>query len=111
VAKPSDVAREWSGLGERLTLSGNGLHKYLPLFAEAVGDGATVSDERFWTPCPEGLFRAFVAARSAGGLGSGDCGEVLPIYTRLSDAEEAEAVRRGLLGQAPPSTGVAGDGR
>jgi hypothetical protein len=46
-----------------------------------------------------------------GEVGSGDPGELLPIYTRLSDAEENEAARAANASDAPPASGVAGDGR
>ena len=95
VAKPADVAAEWAKLGEPITLVGNGLRKYGSLFADALGDAATVADEDRWAPRAKGLFRAFGAARDAGELGSGGPGELLPIYTRLSDAEENEAARSG----------------
>jgi len=111
VAKPADAAREWAQLGEPLTLAGNGLRKYRDVFAEALGTRATFADELLWAPYAQGLFRAFVAARAAGELGSGDPGELLPIYTRLSDAEENEAARAGHAGDHAPASGVAGDGR
>jgi bifunctional N6-L-threonylcarbamoyladenine synthase / protein kinase Bud32 len=111
VAKPADVAREWSELGEPLTLAGNGLRKYGDLFAETLGEQATFADERLWAPYADGLFAAFAAARSAGELGSGDAGELLPIYTRLSDAEENEAARAANASDMPPASGVAGGGR
>jgi N6-L-threonylcarbamoyladenine synthase len=78
------------------------------LFADALGERATVADEDMWAPRPRGLFRAFVAARAAGELGSGDPAELLPIYTRLSDAEEAEAARAGNSAAEPPASGVSG---
>jgi N6-L-threonylcarbamoyladenine synthase len=109
VAKPADAAAQWAALGEPITLTGNGLRKYGALFADALGERATVADEDLWAPRPRGLFRAFVAARAAGELGSGDPAELLPIYTRLSDAEEAEAARSGLAAApAPPASGVSG---
>jgi N6-L-threonylcarbamoyladenine synthase len=111
VGKPADVAQEWAALGEPMTLSGNGLRKYGELFADALGDRATVAEELRWQPSARGLFRAFVAARAAGELGSGDPGDVLPIYTRLSDAEENEATRAGGSDCATPASGVAGDDR
>jgi len=106
VAKPADVALEWAQLGEPMTLVGNGLRKYAPLLTDALGDAATIAAEELWVPTARGLFRAFAAARCTGQLGSGDAGELLPIYTRLSDAEEAEERRAGA---EPPPSGVAGD--
>lgn len=111
VAKPADVAQSWARLGEPLVLAGNGLRKYGELFAEALGSQATVADERLWAPYAHGLFLAFAAARAAGELGSGDPGELLPLYTRLSDAEENEAAAAGRAAGFNPPSGVAGDGR
>jgi N6-L-threonylcarbamoyladenine synthase len=111
VGKPGDVAREWAALGEPLTLAGNGLRKYGELFAETLGDAATVADEKLWAPYAHGLFAAFVAGRAQDTLGSGDPGELLPIYTRLSDAEENEAARAGQATAPTPASGVAGDER
>jgi N6-L-threonylcarbamoyladenine synthase len=110
VAKPADAAAQWAALGEPITLTGNGLRKCGALFAEALGEHATVADEDQWAPRPRGLFRAFVAARAAGELGSGDPAELLPVYTRLSDAEEAEAARAGHAAAEPPASGVTGGG-
>ena len=106
VAKPDAVAREWAGLGETLLVTGNGLRKYRERFAEARGEHATFADESRWAPTAEGLFDAYTAARLAGELGDGDPGAVLPVYTRLSDAEENEAARAGHAFSDPPASGV-----
>jgi tRNA threonylcarbamoyl adenosine modification protein YeaZ len=108
VAKPADAAREWADLGEPITLAGNGLRKYGDLFAEALGNHARFADELLWAPYAHGLFAAFAAARAAGELGSGDAGELLPIYTRLSDAEENEATRGEQGDGTTHASGVAG---
>ena len=107
VAKPADVAEEWADAGERVLVTGNGLRKYGALFAEVLGDAAEYADESLWAPTAHGLFDAYAQARRTGELGDGDPAAVLPVYTRLSDAEEAEAVRAGrALGELPAS-GVA----
>jgi N6-L-threonylcarbamoyladenine synthase len=111
VAKPAHVAEEWAALGEPLLVTGNGLAKYAELFEDALGDSATYAERKLWAPSARGLFRAFAAAQALGELGSGDPGELLPVYTRLSDAEEAEAARSGRDASAdPPASGVAGGG-
>jgi N6-L-threonylcarbamoyladenine synthase len=109
VAKPMEVAEEWSRLGEPLLLAGNGLRKHGAAFADALGSRATFSAEEQWPPYAAGLFGAYVAALADNDLGTGEPGSVLPVYTRLSDAEEAEALRAGRLGGDPPASGVAGD--
>ncbi|MDR3037585.1 MAG: tRNA (adenosine(37)-N6)-threonylcarbamoyltransferase complex dimerization subunit type 1 TsaB, partial [Coriobacteriales bacterium] len=53
----------------------------------------TLGDEALWTPTGEGLLRAFEAACRAGQQGTGEAGTLLPLYTRLSDAEENERKR------------------
>ena len=79
-----------------LTLTGNGLAKYRARF-EAAGFSRFVPEEAWW-PTGEGLLRAAVEAGAFGGPAAqpGDPALVLPIYTRLSDAEEAERTRLGL---------------
>ena len=76
-----------------LTLTGNGLAKYRARF-EAAGL-ASFSPEGAWYPTGEGLLRAAVEA-GVFDERPGDPALVLPIYTRLSDAEEAERTRLGL---------------
>ena len=87
------AAREDAG---ELTLTGNGLAKYRARF-EAAGL-ASFSPEEAWWPTGEGLLRAAAEAGALFGPAaqSGDPALVLPIYTRLSDAEEAERARLGL---------------
>ncbi|MFC2706543.1 MAG: tRNA (adenosine(37)-N6)-threonylcarbamoyltransferase complex dimerization subunit type 1 TsaB, partial [Olsenella profusa] len=89
-----------------LTLTGDGLKRYRTRFE---GAGLTdVLEEGLWYPTGEGLVRAAVAPDFVPALGDGDPALVLPIYTRLSDAEENERTRLGL--EEPVSvetTGVA----
>ena len=78
-----------------LTLSGNGLLKYAEKFA-AAGFGANrCTAQDAWWPTGEGLVRAAVEA-GVFAEQNGDPALVLPIYTRLSDAEENERTRLGL---------------
>jgi len=109
VVLPEEAAREWAEVGRPMVLTGNGLRKYRPVFAETLGESATFLDEESWAPSADGLFRAFIASRASGEERAGDPGELLPIYTRLSDAEEAEVRRRGHAHGGSPAGGVAGD--
>ena len=107
VAKPADVAEMWAAACEPMLVTGNGLRKYGSLFAESLGDTATFADEPRWAPTARGLFEAYARARRSGELGDGDPGAVLPVYTRLSDAEENEAIRAGRPAAELPASGVA----
>jgi N6-L-threonylcarbamoyladenine synthase len=108
VAKPAEVIAEWAALKRPLLLAGNGLKKYGDAFAEGLDELATFAPVDRWAPHAAGLFAAYAAARAAGELGSGDPGALLPVYTRLSDAEENEAARRGPGRSEPPASGVRG---
>lgn len=108
VTKPEACADAWAAFPGGLALAGNGLRKYAPIFSERMGEGARFVEETYWTPDSEGLLSAFVDARRRGTAGSGDPVELLPIYTRLSDAEETERERKGLGPTTPPATGVSG---
>lgn len=77
-----------------LLIAGDALRKYAELFESA---GAILS-EALWTPTGAGLLLAFQAAWRAGECDPFDAARhdpafVLPVYTRLSDAEENERVR------------------
>ena len=61
-----------------------------------------------WTPTGASLLAAAWRARAR--LGAGDPALVLPIYTRLSDAEENEAVRAGKQAATHADSGVGGPG-
>ncbi|MBR3234160.1 MAG: tRNA (adenosine(37)-N6)-threonylcarbamoyltransferase complex transferase subunit TsaD [Atopobiaceae bacterium] len=96
VVKAQACVDEWAARGDRdaLTLTGDGLAKYRALFEQA-GLSRT-ADEACWHPSSEGLLRAAAAIERDAVRDSGDPALVLPIYTRLSDAEEAERQRLGL---------------
>lgn len=117
VARPADVAAAWSReLGGPVLLAGNGLAKYEDGFREALPH-AMIAGRDDWYPSGAGLLAAFEEARRGGEAAGGDPGIVLPIYTRLSDAEENERARReagaatGAAPEAVPGTGVAGEGQ
>ncbi len=106
VSKPAEVAEHWVEAGEELTLVGDGLRKHAACFESEL---FTIGPEELWTPDGEGLLQAYIALRDAGQLGSGDPAVLLPVYTRLSDAEEAERARLSIA-DTMPASGVA-DGR
>ena len=108
VAKADACVAAWDERTDaaELTLTGNGLAKYRARF-EAAGL-ASFSPEGAWFPTGEGLLRAAVEAGVMHGPAAqpGDPALVLPIYTRLSDAEEAERTRLGL--RAPATVELTG---
>lgn len=82
-----------SGGSDRL-IAGDALRKYADLF-EGAG---VLLPEALWTPTGAGLLLALQAAWRAGECDSFDAARhdpafALPVYTRLSDAEENERVR------------------
>ncbi len=77
-----------------LLIAGDALRKYAELFESA----GAILPEALWTPTGAGLLLAFQAAWRAGECDPFDAARhdpafVLPVYTRLSDAEENERVR------------------
>jgi N6-L-threonylcarbamoyladenine synthase len=113
VAKPDAAVARWAAADRPLLLAGNGLRKYGDSFAAGLGSLAVLAPEGLWSPSGVGLLAAYEAACASGMTGSGDPGALLPVYTRLSDAEEAERYRAGGApevagGSRTPSTGVRG---
>ena len=103
VQKADVCISEWAMRADagELLLTGNGLFKYRERF-EAAGL-ANMVEESLWYPTGESLL---LAARLRGQ--AGDPALVLPVYTRLSDAEENERKRLGLAQPASVEvTGVA----
>lgn len=93
VAFPADVAGEWAAdLAEPVLLAGEGLAKYADVFQAALGERATIADAALWRPTGGSLLAAAWRAGVHRRPGSPD--RLLPTYTRMSDAEEAEAARR-----------------
>ena len=104
VQKADACVQEWAARADAadLQLTGNGLFKYADSF-EAAGL-ATMLDESLWYPTGEALLLAWDRAFE----NIGDPALVLPVYTRLSDAEENERKRLGLAQPASVEvTGVA----
>ena len=105
VEKADAAAAEFSEGGasacaDGLLVAGDGLRKYEELFS-ACG---TVLDSQVWTPTGEGLLLALQAAWRAGECDPFDARRhnpafALPVYTRLSDAEEAERKRLARVDQ------------
>ena len=120
VSKVPEAVAAWAARPDacEMTLAGDGFKKYRAQF-EAAGL-SRIADEDTWHPTGEGLLRAFAAEMIHLGTGtngiidggsaspdqSGDPALVLPVYTRLSDAEENEAKRLGL--EEPASVAVTG---
>lgn len=108
VGPPAASAAAWAARGEPVLLAGNGLRKYADVFRDAMGGSALVAPEALWTPTGESLLMAAWRAAAAGRLGDGDFATLLPVYTRLSDAEEAERARSGAGLEGAHPSGVAG---
>jgi N6-L-threonylcarbamoyladenine synthase/protein kinase Bud32 len=106
VAKPADAAAAWAAaLSEPVLLAGDGIAKYADVFIDALGSRAEIAPQAMWSPTGASLLQAAWRDRASE---TGSCAAtVLPIYTRLSDAEEAEAAREGRTASLPGS-GVAG---
>ena len=106
VVKADVCVADWAGRADRedLRLAGGGLAKYRARF-EAAGF-TSYADEALWLPTGEGLLRAAASPEGRSRIGNGDPALVLPVYTRLSDAEENERKRLGL--KAPASVEVTG---
>lgn len=109
VERPLEVAARWAAeIDEPILLAGNGLAKHAQVFADALGERATIAAVDEWAVTGAGLLGVFAANLAAGEPGDGDVAALLPIYTRLSDAEENERVRSGACESATPASGVAG---
>jgi len=81
-------------IGEPDLVAGDGLAKYADLYAPV----ATLAPEAQWTPTGIGLLLALQAQWQAGQIDpfdatAGNPAFALPVYTRLSDAEENERIR------------------
>ena len=101
VVKAAVALDEWRRAADwdQVQLTGDGLVRYGKLLGE--DETARCVERDLWWPSGEGLLLAHAA-------GDGDPARVLPIYTRLSDAEENERKRLGLAESAQSEiTGVA----
>ena len=108
VMRAADAAALWAERDDagELLLSGDGLVRHGGLF-EGAGLSRWV-DRDLWWPTGEGMLLAFAASGGPADAGAGDPAALLPIYTRLSDAEENERRRLGRAASAQGGvTGVA----
>ncbi len=92
-------------------LTGDALHKYSELF----DDSYTFLDGRFWTPVGAGLLHCLEDAWQQGVMDPFDRERhnpalALPVYTRLSDAEENERIRLAKNSPKNLHTGVSEEG-
>lgn len=107
VAKAEDAAQELSDDDVARQVTGDALKKYGELFA-ACGSSLPVE---LWTPTGRGLLLALQAAWHADEADPLDARRhdpafVLPVYTRLSDAEENERIRLAKNDPKNLATGV-----
>lgn len=107
LAGEGDAAGAGGAATGTLSLTGDGLKKYAELFAPA---GALLPEE-LWALTGTGLLLALQAAWRAGQADPFDAarhnpGFLLPVYTRLSDAEENERIRLAKNDPKNLATGV-----
>lgn len=107
VVKAAVAVEEWAERADadELQLTGDGLVRYGKLFEEA-GLMARALPRELWWPTGEGVLLAAACPEGLAAAGSTDPAAVLPVYTRLSDAEENERRRLGLAESV--NTGVTG---
>lgn len=107
VVKAAVAVEEWAARADadELQLTGDGLVRYGKLFEEAGLMGRALSRDLWW-PTGEGVLLAAACPEGLAAAGSTDPAAVLPVYTRLSDAEENERRRLGLAESV--NTGVTG---
>lgn len=94
VIKAVDVPELYADYAGDLQITGDALLKY----AELLQPLGSFVPENLWTPTGKGLLLAFEAAWRSGEADPFDAnrhnpGFTLPVYTRLSDAEENERIR------------------
>ena len=96
VEKAEACAAAWAERSDKdeLQLTGDGLKRHRSKF-EAQGFAGFL-DESLWHPTGEALLRAAASPDRYDPSETGDPALVLPVYTRLSDAEENERQRLGL---------------
>ena len=104
VSTPAEAAQKWIDSGQPLTIIGDGLFKHADAFSHEL---FTLGPEDSWLPDSRGLVEAYLAAVRDDEAGTGDPATLLPVYTRLSDAEENERARLKIPDSAVPATGVA----
>lgn len=118
VGRPDETAEGWRLLleGQReaqrrelaaapgpFVVAGDGLAKYERIFGEVLGADAEIAPPERWMPAGGALLHA--AHLELRGEEGGDPAALMPIYTRLSDAEEAER-RRAASGGPDQGSGA-----
>lgn len=110
VTKAAEFVEAWENPGCDVAVVGDALAKY----GDALGALGEVAPEDLWTPSGEGLLSTLQATWRAGEVDpfdakANDPMAVLPIYTRLSDAEENERARLAKPAERNLATGVQGN--
>lgn len=97
VVKAAVAVGEWSSRADagEIQVTGDGLVRHGGLF-ERAGLMGRALDRELWWPSGEGLLLAAASPEGLAAAGDSDPATVLPVYTRLSDAEENERKRLGL---------------
>lgn len=108
VVMKASLASDWMGSSHQYLL-GDALAKYSDLFASC----GTCISESLWHPTGSGLLLAVQAAWhdnifDPDDIQKGNPGTVLPVYTRLSDAEEHERIRLARCEEKDLRSGVQG---
>lgn len=104
VSKPVQVAQAWREAAEPLQLAGDGLEKYAELFE---GDPFAFVPDELWRPDGRGLVSAFAQGYATGDAGTGDAAALVPVYIRMSDAEENERARLAAMTDPADAAGRA----
>lgn len=74
----AEEAFDIAGKVDNLTVTGDALNKYFELF-----EGLKIANKELWVPSAESLITIALQQEN-------NHGDILPVYTRLSDAEESE---------------------
>ena len=77
--KCAEEAFEIAGKVDNLLVVGDALYKYFDLF-----EGLNIGNQDLWVPSPTSLILSYEKKNES------KPGYILPVYTRLSDAEESE---------------------
>ncbi len=91
---------------QKIMIAGDGLLKFADIFQnefERTGISVETLPQNLWNVTGRGLIFAYFDLVRRGKLGSGNPQELLPVYTRLSDAEENEKARQS---EGKPMRGV-----
>lgn len=119
VTTPEEAAGDWARIGEKVLVTGTGLKKHRAVFERILGSAGVFAEEGVWVADGVSLIRAAWSARGDRSLAvvadlpteaayaAAHPAVLLPVYTRLSDAEEAER-KRVAAPRSPGATGVAG---